>query len=190
MTDELKDEFNDLRHKSIRTVDEAVDWLFFVLHQNSLDKLDGIDEVLRTTFNNIYNDPDLRPVDRRLNFNVLVGSYEQYLKKLYFIINNEEVQPYHGPGSQSYGTEDMATLRNAIYAFECLRKIKDVDKAPIELKKYAQYLSNLKAWRNETAHSSPIATEQDVKAATHIAIVMYAYVTFCNISDLESITGN
>lgn len=187
---DMDDEFTDLHSMSIRTVGEAVDWMLFVLNHSSLDKLDGIDDILKNTFNRIYCDPDLRPVDKRLNFNVLVSNYEQYLKKLYFIINNEEVEPYHTSSERIHDTEDLPTLRNAIYAFPCLRKIKDVERSPMQLKKWARYLAHIKTWRNETAHSSPVTTEQDVRSATHITMAMYVYATFCNITELESASGD
>lgn len=187
MVADVEDEFTELRHSSIRTVGEAVDWLFFVLNHSSLDKLDGIDDILKTTLNRIYCDPDLTPAEKRLNFNTLVTSYEQYLKKLYFIINNEEVEAYRPGGSQPYGVEDMATLHNAIHAFQCLRQIRDAERAPMDLKKFAGYLADIRAWRNETAHNSPLASEQDVKAATRIAVAMYVYVTLRNITELETV---
>lgn len=42
-----------------------------------------------------------------------------------------------------------------------------------------------RAWRNEEAHSAPEFSDEELKAAVHILVTMYAYVTAKSITNLE-----
>lgn len=172
----LKSEFEDVCHY-IRGFNEIVDNLFFVLNSDSIPSLDGVDEMVKTTLNNLFANPNLRLVDKRVYFNSLVAKYEAYLRKLYYLIHNEEVQPYNN------GTTTTDGLANAIHSFDCLWGLKNNPKS--EYQKFSAYLDLLRQWRNDEVHLAPNAVESEVDAAIKIVTSMYLFVTGCVITDLE-----
>jgi type I restriction enzyme R subunit len=52
--------------------------------------------------------------------------------------------------------------------------------------KFKGYLDLLRQWRNDEAHLSPNATEDEINAALKVVTSMYLYVIGNNITDLES----
>ena len=172
----LKVEFSDVCGRYLREFNEFVDTMFFVLNQSTIPSLDGVDDIIRTALNNIYNNPSLRVVDKRIYFNSLVSKYEAYLKKLYYVINGEEIQ------AQEEGKQ--ATLNDALHSFGSLWGLRNNGAAAF--KKFSEYLTLLRSWRNDEAHLAPNATEAEVDAALNVVISMYLYVSGNAIGDLEA----
>lgn len=174
MIQDLQSEFEEVCAK-MRSLEEFTENLFFVLHQASIPSLDGVDEILCNTLNNLYTNENLRTVDKRMHFNILVTKFEAYLKKLHYLITGKEVEAKE--------TGDSATLSNALHAFDCLWNLRYSD---TEVgKKFSGYLELLKSWRNEEAHLAQNASEQEVNAAIKVVTAMYLYVTGYSITDLE-----
>lgn len=170
----LKTEFDDVCSK-MRSFNEFIDYLFFVLNQTSIPSLDGVDEMLKNTFNNIFTNENLRLVDKRMFFNTLVSKFEAYLKKLYYLINGTEVEPREAGRTPS--------LADAIHSFSCLWNLK-YDQTETG-QKYYRYLEMLRQWRNDEAHIAPNAPETEVNAAIKIVSAIYLYVTGYSITELE-----
>jgi type I restriction enzyme R subunit len=180
MADMMNDEFLDLY--DFPKIEKVVDGLFFVLNTQSLDKLDGIDDILKDTFNKVFMGKDMHSVERRLNFNTLVSSFEQFLKKLYYLIYGEEVEP-HRPDRPN-GTDAYATLSNAIYALRFLRNLHHENS--VALIKFAHYLEQVKQWRNVQAHDSPVVADDDIATNTRIVVAMYLYSAGKSLKSLQS----
>ena len=159
----------------IRSLEEFIDALFYVLNKASIPTLDGVNDLVKNDLNNIYNNPQIRIVDKVSHFNSLVSKYEAYLKKLYYLIHDEEIEGQDGKS---------ATLPNAIHGFGCLWNLKYATSE--EGKKYNGFLQMVRDWRNDTAHTAPTTTEQEIDAAIKIIVAMYLYVTGNSITDLES----
>lgn len=83
----------------MRSLPEIVDNLFFILNTVSIPKLDGIDTLLREALNNLYANPNITSVVKFSFFNLLVQKYEAFLKKLYYLINDDEVSGKDGKKS-------------------------------------------------------------------------------------------
>ena len=158
----------------VRSLEEFVDELFFVLNQVSIPTLDGVNELIKSNLNNIYTNKQIRLVDKIQCFNSLVTKYEAYLKKLYFLIHNEEIEGQDGKSP---------SLADAIHAFKCLWNLKYGTSD--EAKKYSSFLQYLRDWRNDTSHNAPTTSEQEIDAALKIVVAMYLYVTGNSITDLE-----
>ena len=158
----------------VRSLDEFVDELFFVLNQVSIPTLDGVNELIKNNLNNIYTNDQIRLVDKIQCFNSLVTKYEAYLKKLYYLIHDEEVEGQDGKS---------ASLADSIHAFRCLWNLKYGHTE--EAQKYSQYLQMLRDWRNDSSHTAPTTSEQEIDAAIQIVVAMYLYVTGNSITDLE-----
>ena len=108
--------------------------------------------------------------------NLLATKFEAYLKKLYYLINKEEVKPqYEG---------EPVSWKHVIYAFRCLRGLKYNTKS--EYQTLYSYLELVKSWRNDESHISPTASEEEVIGAINIIITMYCFATGSNITELES----
>ena len=100
----------------VRSLEEFVDELFFVLNQVSIPALDGINELIKHNLNNIYTNDQIRLIDKVQCFNSLVTKFEAYLKKLYYLIHDEEIEGHDGKSP---------SLADAIHAFRCLWNLKN-----------------------------------------------------------------
>lgn len=169
----MEPEFAEMS-KYMRPLYEVVEYLFFVLNAESIPKLDGINELVKDTLNQVYAAPSLRLVDKRRNFNQLITKYEAFLKKLYYLIHEEEIEGQYGADS---------SLADALHAFGSLWGLRN-NPSP-EYKKFADYLSMVRQWRNDESHLAPSASENEVERATTILVAMYLYVTGWSITDLE-----
>ena len=96
------------------------------------------------------------------------------LKKLYYLIHNEEIEGQDGKS---------ATLANAIHAFSCLWNLKNAKSD--EAKKYSEYLQKVRDWRNDNTHNAPTTSEKEIDEAIQVVVAMYLYVTGNSITDLE-----
>lgn len=179
MVEEMRDELADVCSHN-RSIEEFVDVLFDVLTQTSLPSIDGINKLTKDDFNQIFTNPELRDVDKVRIFISLLIKYESYLKKLYYLINSEEMSNEDG---------SKVTLGNAIHYTYKLKKLRNAfnynNYFSDEQRKYAQYLNMLTTWRNDEGHTAPISTEQELNATIRIVVAMYLYITGVSITDLE-----
>lgn len=155
-------------------VPEIVDYLFFVLSVESIPKLDGINELVKDTLNQIYTSSSQRLVDKRRNFNQLITKYEAFLKKLYYLINDREIEGRTGADP---------TLADALHAFGCLWSLR-TNNHP-DFQKFSHYLESVRKWRNNESHLATSASESEVDNAIAKLVTMYLYVTGWSITDLE-----
>lgn len=158
----------------MRSLPEIVDNLFFILNTVSIPKLDGIDTLLREALNNLYANPNITSVVKFSFFNLLVQKYEAFLKKLYYLINDDEVSGKDGKDP---------TLADAIHAFKSLWNLKYA--TDDDGKKFSSYLQMLRDWRNDEAHNAPCSSDAEVDAAIKVVVALYLYVTAYSITDLE-----
>lgn len=158
----------------MRSLSEIVDNLLFILNTVSIPKLDGIDNLLREALNNIYANPNITSIVKFSFFNLLVQKYEAFLKKLYYLIYDDEV-----PGKDGKDP----TLADAIHAFKSLWNLKYATDE--NGKKFSSYLQLLRDWRNDEAHNAPCSSDAEVDAAIKVVVALYLYVTAYSITDLE-----
>ena len=159
----------------MRPMGEVVDTLFGVLNAKSLDKLDGVDGIVKESLNMLCMAERLTASEKRMHMTQLLMKYEAFLKKLYYLINGREVEGRE-PGKD-------ATLLSAILGLPSLRRLRySTDPG---LKAFSERLDTLKQLRNDEAHGSATATEQEVDAVVGIVIDMYLYAVGTNITELE-----
>lgn len=171
-----KDEFSPIKNR-MRELKEVIDTLFFTLNVASIPQLDGVDGLIKTALNNVYANTTIGLLEKRTYFNSLVAKYEVFLKKLYYLIHTDDVprHPQH--------PEKTPGLSECIFAFDCLRGLKyTTDEAE---QRFKIYIDMLRQWRNDEAHLSPNATEEEVNAAIKVVSTMYLYVVANSITDLE-----
>ena len=173
----LKEEFEILRGR-LRSLKEIVDTFFFTLNEASIPQLDGVDGLIKTALNNVYANTTIGLLEKRTYFNSLVAKYEAYLKKLYYLLNEDDVPRNPNTPNKAPG------LSECIFAFPCLKGLKHSTNECEQ--KFRDYLDLLRQWRNDEAHLSPNATEKEINAALKVVTSMYLYVIGNNITDLES----
>lgn len=159
---------------NMRGLDEVIESVFYVIDTKSIDSLDNVGMFVSQAFNSLYK-KKVTIVDKFVSFNLLVTKFEAYLKKLYYLIKNEEVS------ARNEGEDP--TWKDVIYAHKCLWNLKySTDSAKQQL---YQYLMLIKGWRNTESHISPTASEKEVDVAISIITTMYFYVTGSSITDME-----
>lgn len=159
----------------MRGLDEVIDSVFYVIDTPSLDSLDGVGLYVMRALKNVFSKEKPNLIDKSVGYNLLVTQFEAYLKKLYYLMTNEEVSPqYEG---------DNVTWKDVIHAIHPLWNLK-YSKAD-EYQLLYQYLMLVKGWRNEQSHISPTASDQEVNAAISITLTMYFFATGSCITDLE-----
>ncbi len=158
----------------MRPLNEIVNALFYVIDAKSIPSLDGVGLFLHSAFDNLYKE-GATIVEKFVAFNLLCTKFEAYLKKLYYLMNGEEVPPRE-PGQE-------VTWSNVIHGIEPLWQLKySADEGKQQLH---QWLLIVKEWRNSESHISPTASETEINGAISVILTMYCYATGSCITELE-----
>ena len=158
----------------MRPMDDIVDSVFDVLKTTSLESLDSVGLYIDRAFRNIFlKTPTI--VDKFVSFNLLVTKFEAYLKKLYYLLNGNEMKP------QYEGQE--VSWKDVVFNIKSLWKLKY--KTEPYYQTLYRYLELVRGWRNSESHISPTASEKEVDLALNIIITMYFYTTGSYVTDLE-----
>ena len=139
-------------------------------------RLNGANDLLINSFNQLLCNGNLTELDRRVHFNTLVGKFEPFLKKLYYLINNREL-------TTREGSADSTTFSDCIFGHDSLKRLKHTTDA--RYYRFRDYLDRVRCWRNDEAHSAPEIPDAELREAVHILVTMYAYVISRSITDLE-----
>lgn len=173
---EIRDEFIELAQTS-RRLDEVAEYLINVIQKRAAKPgLNGANDLLINSFNHLLCNERLTELDRRAHFNTLVGKFEPFLKKLYYLINNREL-------TTREGSADSTTFSDCIFGHDSLKRLKHTTDA--RYFRFRDYLDKVRGWRNEEAHSAPEIPDAELREAVHILVTMYAYVISRSITDLE-----
>lgn len=161
-----------------RTLEEAFDWMVKVIKVNSLNKYNGLTDTVLNALYKLYCSPNtLTLAEKRMYLKSLVTGFEAFLKKFYFIINDNEV-------TDKNGDKEHAALSNAIYSMR-MNKLKYSQKAT-DLK-FAQYVDILVNLRNDENHQAKSLDAKEVQLGIHVVSTMLLFVTFKNITELEMV---
>ncbi len=173
--EDLRVEFEDLA-QTLRSLDEVAEYLINIIQKRTKPGLDGANDLLINSLNHLLCNDRLTELDRRVHFNTLVGKFEPFLKKLYYLINNREL-------TTREGAIDRTQFADCIFGHDSLHKLKHTTDS--RYFRFRDYLEKVRAWRNDEAHRAPEFTDEELKSAVHILLTMYAYVTANSITDLE-----
>ncbi|MBP5420754.1 MAG: type I restriction endonuclease subunit R [Bacteroidales bacterium] len=169
----LQETLHDLRRR-LCPVDDIIDGIYSVCDATSIASLDGVGLFVRDAIDNIYSQPT-NFVRKMVAFNSLTTKFEAYAKKVYYLIHKSEVK------SSKEGSE--ATLKDVIKAMPCLFNLQTHPET--KYRQMYQYLESLKDMRNEEAHISPTATDEELDVAIKKIVSMYAFLTASCINDLH-----
>jgi len=171
----IQSEFTDLQ-ENMPPASEVANYFIKVINARTISSIDGINDILLDSFNRLYCIDGMKLVDKRRHFNTIVTKFEAFLKKLYYLINKEEMKS---------GREEtsMPTFVDCIFAFSSLKGLKyNTDES---YKKFYSYLELVKQWRNNESHTAPDATSKELNSAIHIVTTMYFFVVSQTITELK-----
>ena len=164
-----------------KSKEQIADDLVALISARTIDDIDGANDVIQNAFNRLYCSPTkVSLVDKKQHFNTLVTRFEVLLKKVYYLKNRTEIV------STKIGQEGtMATLADCIFQTPCLKRLKYSDSDAD--KKFSEYLTMVRDWRNDQAHKAPTATEQECDFAINVLTTMYLFVVAFGIrtKDIE-----
>lgn len=177
IVDEIREEFRELAQTS-RRLDQVAEYLINVIQKRvAKPGLNGANDLLINSFNHLLCNEHLTELDRRAHFNTLVGKFEPFLKKLYYLINNREL-------TTREGSADSTTFSDCIFGHDSLKRLRHtIDRRYF---RFRDYLEKVRGWRNDEAHSAPEIPEAELREAVHVLVTMYAYVISRSITDLET----
>lgn len=176
IVEEIREEFIELAQTS-RRLNEVAEYLINVIQKRAAKpRLNGANDLLINSFNHLLCNERLTELDRRAHFNTLVGKFEPFLKKLYYLINNREL-------TTREGSADSTTFSDCIFGHDSLRRLKHTTDA--RYYRFRDYLGKVRGWRNDEAHSAPEIPDAELREAVHVLVTMYAYVIARSITDLE-----
>lgn len=114
---DVEGEFADLK-AFLPDLDTVATCFIRVLNVQSTSSIDGANELLLDSFNRLYCLEGMKLVDKRRHFNTIVTKYEVFLKKVYYLLNGEEMVNRRDENS-------MPTFINCILSLGCLRGLRN-----------------------------------------------------------------
>jgi len=172
MYESLISEFKELASVSYRDLEEVIDWLFKIFNATTIEGLDGLNEVVKETFNNLYK-AENRDIDLQMYFQTLVTKYEAFLRKIY----------YMREGKNFVSNKLSKGLVSVVYQFPEIQQLYK-NKKP-KLHNMSTFYNLLYQWRNDQAHQAPILKSSELSPALHAIASMYVYAAMVSATDIE-----
>ena len=138
--------------------------------------LDGIQKIKRT-INLIYRTQG-REEDKQDWLQQILGRFEAYMKKIYYMSNQTELIKADG---------SFVQFLDAAKAIHVNRLHFTEDPKLAMMKVYYEFVH---AQRNEESHNAPVVADEEVNVGLHMVMAMYLYATLINITEMEGLTGN
>ncbi len=176
---DVEGEFADLK-AFLPDLDAVAACFIRVLNAQSTSSIDGANELLLDSFNRLYCLEGMKLVDKRRHFNTIVTKYEVFLKKVYYLLNGEEMVNRRDENS-------MPTFINCILSLGCLRGLRNNPDGRYH--KFYDYLELVKQWRNSESHTAPDASMKELDSAIHVVSTMYLWVIAQNMKSLNAAIG-
>lgn len=174
---DVEGEFADLK-AFLPDLDAVAACFIRVLNVQSTSSIDGANELLLDSFNRLYCLEGMKLVDKRRHFNTIVTKYEVFLKKVYYLLNGEEMVNRRDENS-------MPTFINCILSLGCLRGLRNNPDGRYH--KFYDYLELVKQWRNSESHTAPDASMKELNSAIHVVSTMYLWVISQNMKALNAV---
>jgi type I restriction enzyme R subunit len=160
--------------------EEVVNGFFKIVNiPTGLSRLDGVALDMYDDFDELFARKNVNFVKKHTCSGNLLVKFEVFLKKVYFLLNGKEVPPKPG--------EDKVNLGNAIYQFDCLRKLRyRPEEKYIRLNGYLELIRNQRnTEEGNGAHYSMYSSEEELDETVKAAVTMYMYVTGMCLKDLK-----
>lgn len=171
--EKLYEEFSELAGVSYRDLKEVIDWLFLILNETTINSLDGLNKVLKETFNNFYSATNNRDIDLQIYFQTFVSKYEAFLRKIYFMREGKELESEERNTGLVYVVQQFPEIQRLYRNFDP------------KLSNFGAFYNSFYDWRNTEAHTAPILLEEELVPALHTMTSLYVYAAMINATDLE-----
>ena len=183
--DEMKENVRELAKRDLRKCDgmpltkQVVESFFKILKINVLPSVDGVGLDLYKAMDELFGHKTVNIIDKHVHSGNLSVKFEVYLKKIYYMLHGEEIQPLEAG--------KKVTLANCIFAFPCLKNLRWSTKETE--RKLSDYLDLIRNNRNTAdgngAHASYLLTEQQLDNNIKAFVTLYLYVTGMCMNELK-----
>lgn len=154
--------------------DEVIRLFFRILHAETIPDLQALDKILRRTLNCLYF-AEHRQDDYRSWYSELVGRFEAFLKKIYWLREGTTV-PLTTTGK---APALLDTVRH-FPKLESLYRSKDP-----KYDTFKQFYQVVYDWRNKESHMAADLPADLLPTALHAAVGLYLYATLVSAEKLE-----
>ena len=174
LLEEFAADFKELCGVRFRPLEEGIEWFFKVLDTPTISSLDGIKKIKRT-INLIYRTQG-REEDKQDWLQQILGRFEAYMKKIYYMSNQTELIKADGSFVQ------FLDAAKAIH----VNRLHFTDDPKLAMMKV--YYEFVHVQRNEESHNAPVVADEEVNVGLHMVMAMYLYATLINITEMEGMT--
>lgn len=175
LLEEFAADFKELCGSRLRPLEEGIEWFFKVLDTPTISSLDGIKKIKRT-INLVYRTQG-REEDKQDWLQQILGRFEAYMKKIYYMSHQIELMKADGRFVQFLDAAKAVRVNQLHFT---------VDPKLEMMKAYYEFVH---AQRNEESHNAPIIADDEVSVGLHMTMAMYLYATLINIPEMEGQTG-
>lgn len=184
--DEMSENVRELVKKDLRKcagmplTQDVVKAFFKILTTPTIPSVDGVGLDVYKAMDELFGRKNVNIIDKHVHSGNLSVKFEVYLKKLYYMVHGEEIQP----------TEEgkKVTLANCIFAFPCLKRLKWSTKETEQT--LSGYLDIIRNNRNTSdgngAHSSYLLTEKQLDDNIKAFVTLYVYVTGMCLDEIKA----
>ena len=171
LIEEFTVDFKELCGVNYRELDEVVEWFFKVLDTPTIPSLDGLKKLKRIV-NLIYRTQG-RTEDLQDWLQLILGKFEAYMKKIYYLANQKEL---------TIADKQYVQFLDAAKALGINHLHYEVESKLTNLQSFYEFVH---AQRNDESHQAPVIDDAHVPAGIHMTIAMYLYATMINITEME-----
>ena len=158
---------------------DIIEAFFKILTIEVLPSADGVGIDIYKALSELYGRRKVTVMDKHVDSGILSVKFEVFLKKLYYMLNGEEIQPRN--------EGEHVTLANCIFAFPCLRSLR-YSSSESE-RNLSVYLDAIRNNRNSTegngAHASSVFTETQLDYNIMAFATLYIYVVGMCLNELK-----
>ena len=158
---------------------DIIEAFFKILTIEVLPSADGVGIDIYKALSELYGRRKVTVMDKHVDSGILSVKFEVFLKKLYYMLNGEEIQPRN--------EGEHVTLANCIFAFPCLRSLR-YSSSESE-RNLSVYLDTIRNNRNSTegngAHASSVLTETQLDYNIMAFATLYIYVVGMCLNELK-----
>lgn len=172
----VKDDLDQI--DNMPKIKDVVTLFFKVITTETTNSLDGVGIDLYKAMDELFCRNTVSFVDKHVHSGNLSVKFESFLKKVYYLIHHEEIQPKN--------EGENVTLSNCIFAFDCLKRLKwSTNRIEQKLSYYLELIRNNRNTPNGNgAHSSYLLSEQQLDDNIKAFVTLYLYVVGMHYSDL------
>ena len=184
--DEMKENLREAVKHDLRKIagmpltKNVVDGFFKILTIRTIPSVDGVGLDLYKAIEELFGRKKVNFIDKHVNSGTLSVKFEVFLKKIYYMLHDDEILPH--------GDSDKVSLSNCIFAFDCLRRLRySSNETERRLSKYLKIIrDNRNTSDGNGAHASCLLSEEQLDKNIKAFTTLYLYVTGMCYNDLKT----